>query len=203
MRRWLLILSFCSVLWCSCSHEPAIPIRTLADIYGEMYLIDQSLMKRERSSGITDTLKIYEPILEKYGYTIEDYYSSLRIYLKRPDKFEEVFDICISNLEARKAAIESIILARERSQKKWNFRDSVLVAVCDSSRSDVRLRALEMIFFEKDTTLLTCSPVPDTSATDLHRNCALELYLDRIRQADTVRAFSVAPIKTVRDTISK
>jgi len=185
MRRWLLILSFCSVLWNSCSRERVIPTATLADIYEEMYLLDQSVMKHRPASGLTDTLKIYEPILEKYGYTVEDYYLSLKTYLKRPDKFEDVFDICIRNLEARKAALESIIRAEERSLEVFRFRDSVLTAVCDSSRSDAHLRALEMLFFEKDTTLITDSPVPDTSAVFSYRNNALRHYLDRIKQSDT------------------
>ncbi len=186
MRRWLLILSFCSVLWSSCSRERVIPTDTMADIYEEMYILDQSILKNRQANRSTDTLKIYEPVLEKYGYTVEDYYFSLKTYLKRPDKFEDVFDVCIRHLEARKATLESIIKAEERRLAVFGFRDSVLTAVRDSSRSDARLRALEMLFFEKDTTMLTDSPIWDTSAVFSYRNNPLRHYLDRLEQAAPV-----------------
>jgi len=203
MKRLLPVISIFSFILCSCSSEKVIPFKELADIYSEMYLADQSVQKMRRSSPLTDTLKIYEPILKKHGYTLDDYCSTLSLYLKRPDKFEEVFDISIARLEARKKVLEAIISANERSLEKWRFRDSVLSAVRDSSRTNTRMRSLETFFFEKDTSLIKDSPVPDSSAMASYMHNALELYLTRQEQADTIKPFRVVPPSAVRDTALK
>lgn len=186
MRRSLLFMLSLSFFLGSCSGKKIIPATELADIYSEMYLVDQSVQKNRRTKPLSDTVKIYEPVLEKYGYTVEDYYSTLSVYLKRPDKFEEIFDLSISNLEARKTALENKISEKERALEKWKFRDSVLSAACDTSRSNAKLRSMEMLFFERDSMMMSLSPIPDSAATASFKHHAFEVYADRLKHADTL-----------------
>lgn len=40
----------------------------------------------------SDSTAIYEPILEKYGYSIDDYWASVDYYLNDPENFSKIFD---------------------------------------------------------------------------------------------------------------
>ena len=66
----------------SCSKEPGvIPKRQMEKIYHDMFLVDQWVMESEDRRRQADTSWLYEPIFEKYGYTVEDYRTSVNFYL--------------------------------------------------------------------------------------------------------------------------
>ena len=63
----------------SCSREGrVIPVRKMERIYREMLLADQWLAENPDKNGMADTTWFYEPIFEKYGYTVQDYRASGR-----------------------------------------------------------------------------------------------------------------------------
>ena len=85
----------------------------MARIYAEMYLADSWVNQspqeiRERA----DTTALYRPIIERYGYTLEDYWASIAYYLQDPDRFSRILRKSTDILSAEIAALEK---AREAS----------------------------------------------------------------------------------------
>ncbi|MBQ7622346.1 MAG: DUF4296 domain-containing protein [Bacteroidales bacterium] len=129
----LLLLS----LLCSCSGRPRIiPKRTMANIYADMFLLDQWLSGHREERNAADTSLFYDPIFERYGYTFEDYDASVKHYLKDPEKFAKVF----------KAASVKLKDGRDR------FRD-----IMDNNEKvreyNARFKGLKPRDFKKDTLL--------------------------------------------------
>ena len=73
LLRHIVTVLVLAVCLCSCGREgKVIPRNKFARIYAEMFLADSWLSTaspeaRQRS----DTMAFYEPIFEKYGYTVE------------------------------------------------------------------------------------------------------------------------------------
>lgn len=176
MYRFLLICLLCSLLGTACSRNTLIPPEELSDIYYDIYLLDQSLNRNHEWSRSADTLRIYRPLIEKHGWTFEDYAFTVEEYIKRPDRFEEVFDLTIEKLESRRKVLEKAIALQEKDFKEVRFRDSVLVNAADSATSTLYLRSLGLLFFEKDTSLIFRSPVPDSLAAVSYIHHVLEIY---------------------------
>ena len=91
LRHILAVLVLAACL-CSCSREGrVIPRNKFARIYAEMFLADSWLSSASTESRYrADTMAFYEPIFEKYGYTVEDYWASISHYLQDPDRFSRI-----------------------------------------------------------------------------------------------------------------
>ena len=102
----VLVLAVCL---CSCGREgKVIPRNKFARIYAEMFLADSWLSTaspeaRQRS----DTMAFYEPIFEKYGYTVEDYWASVSYYLQDPDRFSRILNRSNQQLESQLKALQA------------------------------------------------------------------------------------------------
>ena len=109
----LIVLALCL---CSCSRDgKVIPRNKMSRIYAEMFLADSWVNQspqeiRERA----DTTALYRPIIEKYGYTLEDYWASIAYYLQAPDRFSRILRKSSDILAAEVAALEK---AREASME--------------------------------------------------------------------------------------
>lgn len=86
-----------------------IPRRDLAEIYAQMLLMDQWISGTPGTRQVADTSLVYEPILNEYGYTTEDYMKSVDRYMDDPERFSrilrttvEIFDDMLKELEVKK-----------------------------------------------------------------------------------------------------
>lgn len=130
MRRILrhipLMLAFALVLSVSCRKDEVdiIPRSELSEIYAEMLMTDQWIMSTKGVRLIADTSLVYEPILEKYGYTTEDYVRTVDVYMNDPERFarvlrttSEILDKRLEHLKKEKRKLEAIA-AKEKEIKK-------------------------------------------------------------------------------------
>lgn len=87
-----LVLAAMLILLSSCQREDVevIPRSKLARIYAEMLVTDQWIQNTPDIRRIADTSLVYEPILEKYGYTSEDYQHSVDHYMDDPERFSRI-----------------------------------------------------------------------------------------------------------------
>ena len=101
----VLLLAVCL---CSCGREGrVIPKSKLSKIYAEMFLADSWLVTSSMDvKGKADTMAFYEPIFEKYGYTVEDYWASVSYYLQDPDRFSRILNKSNAMLETEFNALE-------------------------------------------------------------------------------------------------
>ena len=106
--RIVLAVLVSAVCLCSCGRDgKVIPRSKLSRIYAEMFLADAwlntaSMETKERA----DTMAFYEPIFEKYGYTVEDYWASVSYYLQDPDRFSRILNKSNAMLETEFNALE-------------------------------------------------------------------------------------------------
>ena len=87
MRQSIFLSVLCCMWLCSC--DAPISRDRLAEIMIEMYMFEQHIQTRPHLSPISDTTLVYASILQKYGYSVNDYQRSLAHHLKRPDKFKK------------------------------------------------------------------------------------------------------------------
>lgn len=81
------------LLFASCRRSDeakVIPRDTLAEIYAEMLVTDQWISSTPGVRMIADTSLVYEPILEKYGYSTRDYRKSIDKYMDDPERFARI-----------------------------------------------------------------------------------------------------------------
>lgn len=86
---------------CGKEEHELIPRKKLAMIYAEMLVTDQWIADNPDVRSLTDTSLIYEPILEKYGFTSEDYRHSVNYYLDDPERFSRIFRTTSEILDER------------------------------------------------------------------------------------------------------
>ena len=84
-------LSACILTSCGKDEAEVIPRSKLARIYAEMLMTDQWITSTSGVRLIADTSFVYQPILEKYGYDIEDYLKSVEHYMDDPERFARIF----------------------------------------------------------------------------------------------------------------
>ena len=84
----MLLLLLCGT---GCHRAVVIPKEDMASIYAEMMVMDQWI-KINHMSRQADTTLVYLPIIEKYGYTMEDWQKSVGKYSSQPAKYSKIFD---------------------------------------------------------------------------------------------------------------
>lgn len=105
MRRAAFIVSAVmalSVMAVSCGDRAkVIPRGKLAKIYAEMFIADQWAYSDFQNRRMADTLLVYEPIFEKYGFTSDDYRKSMEYYIKDPDRYARILRVSSVIIEDR------------------------------------------------------------------------------------------------------
>ena len=155
----LLLFAALVILVPSCGRDGArvIPRGRMAKIYAEMFVTDQWILSTPKLRTIADTSLVYEPILEKYGYTSEDYQYSVGHYMNDPERFSRILRTTGEILDTRIKEVqklqEELARAKEAEAKRkakkyadfefpemqlfhedipedglWNYSDSIEVA---------------------------------------------------------------------------
>ncbi len=97
-----------ALLVATCAREKIIPDKTLALIFHDAFLTNAYISNRNIP---TDSLDIYEPIFEKYGYTSEDVQHTIGNFSKRKSaRLGDVVEQAIKMLED-----EGMVYERETS----------------------------------------------------------------------------------------
>jgi len=77
-----------------CQPEDIIPRDDMVVLLSEFYkadaCIDAATATYSKSLGL-DSLRVYQPVVEQYGYTKELFRSSVEYYLHRPDDMNKIF----------------------------------------------------------------------------------------------------------------
>lgn len=174
MRKVICTIIILLPLFFSCKDNKIIPKKTMSEIYCDIYLADKYADAVEQLRKKTDTLLVYEPIFNKYGYTSADYLRSTDYYLKQPDKFAKIFKKSQDNLKLRKDYLERL-LEKERGLKhRWDLLDSLSLLSNSETVGNHYYRALHLIFYTPDSIILNSSPVIDSSLFEKHNNIFFE-----------------------------
>ncbi len=81
----------------ACNKPRVIPDDRLADIFYDVYLTNAYV---DRQDIDLDSMMVYEPIFEKYGYTVEDLHLTINSFSKRKSaRLSDAVELAIQRLE--------------------------------------------------------------------------------------------------------
>ena len=116
-------------LSCGGEKDKVIPRSKLAEIYAEMLVTDQWIITNPGNRRQADTSLVYEPILQKYGYTSADYRNSVDFYLNDPERFGRILRSTGEILDKKLAAL--------KERKEEIIRAEALKALREAMKIDV------------------------------------------------------------------
>ena len=103
---------FWGVLCCMlplCSCNAPISRDRLAEITIEMYLFEQKIQDHPDLNLITDTTLVYAAILQKHGYSVNDYNRSVTHHLKKPEKLKKALIPYRDQIMIKKNALQQAL----------------------------------------------------------------------------------------------
>lgn len=145
MKRFLRMAASAAflLLLSACARHKIIPDDTLAQIFHDAFLTNAYI----GSEGVkTDSLRIYEPIFARYGYTTDDVHYTIGNFSKRKSaRLGDVVELAIEMLEAEGryynrevAVLDTIDNVARRSFTRTVYADSLIRV--GSLRDTARLR---------------------------------------------------------------
>lgn len=192
IRYLFLILTAVLLCLSSCrDRKDIIPKGTMSKIYYDIYMTDEAVDANYGLRRMADTMRIYEPIFNKYGYTTEDYNRSVNFYLGRPDKFEDVFEDTKTMLEKRKAELNAILEAEGKRPRLWSLVDSLELYTSEGVHASMAYKCMRILFFKPDSTIPE-SPVIDSALMERPVNRFL-IFNDSALNADKDFTFYSTP----------
>lgn len=138
--------------------ERVIPKEKMAEIYAEMYVLDQWLDDNRSLRREADTSLVYAPVLDKYGYTYDDYLNSVSVYMKDPTRYSrilrrtsEILGSRLTELKAEKKAQEDALKESRRLDSLRNLIhlnvDSLMNSMVRTAPSDSLVTAFDSLGF--------------------------------------------------------
>lgn len=83
----------------SCGKPRTIPENDMVKILSKIYITDGITFLPEKHTLFgRDTIAYYEPIIESYGYTTQQFDSSMKYYAYHTEKLDEIFDRVVIEL---------------------------------------------------------------------------------------------------------
>lgn len=141
-----LVLVALVVLVSACNKPRVIPDDRLADIFYDVYLTNAYVDRHDIS---LDSMMLYEPIFEKYGYTIEDLHITINSFSKRKSaRLSDAVELAIQRLEresdllnAQVADLDTInAIARRASVQRIYFDTTIRMrSVSDTAKMKRRI----------------------------------------------------------------
>lgn len=198
LRNIVLVSAFAVLLLAGCNEKDGkvIPRGTLAEIYAEMLVVDQWIANDLSLKRQADTSFVYAPILEKYGYTPDDYRKSVDHYMHDPERYSrilrtsaEILGERLSELKIEKARLDRIagIKVYESDLKPEDFalylRDS-LIMYHDS------------LSFEADSLKMIYRLIPHETSDTVYEGVAMVIKVDSLSVvADSLAAVDSVAVK--------
>ena len=129
--RHIMLMTAVFLLAVSCGRkeDKVIPRSKLAEIYAEMMLVDQWIMNNPGNRHIADTSLVYEPVLERYGYTSADYRKSVDVYMNDPERFSRILRTTAEILGEQLNALEDQKKEIEHQEALRKLREALKIKV--------------------------------------------------------------------------
>lgn len=94
----------------------------MAEVYADLFLVDQWAADRSLSRRQTDTLSLYAAILERHGYTVADFNASEEKYLRDPDRFSRIVKKTMGILERREVLLKQQLKEKQGEKDRLDAR---------------------------------------------------------------------------------
>lgn len=124
-----IIVSVAFLISCGGREGRVIPRGELAEIYAEMLMMDQWISNTPSVRRIADTSLVYEPILNRHGYTSADYRKSVDKYMDDPERFSRILRTTSEILDDKLEALEVKRIEHEKMLEWQKYLESIKVEV--------------------------------------------------------------------------
>lgn len=192
LRNTVIAVIAAAALLSSCSgsdERTVIPRRQLAKIYAEMLVTDQWITTTPGMRMIADTSLVYMPILEKYGYDLDDYLKSVDVYMDDPERF------------ARILRNSGEIIGKQLKDAEVRLEEHKRLAALPKVKVDLDMKEFfpflfdepyvhyyDSLSFEPDSTLMIYRLVPVERGDTLFDGVRIMVKTDTLAVADTLAA---------------
>jgi hypothetical protein len=158
MRKIFVV--FILIAFISCSKQRIIPENILAEIIYEMQIADVVLVAHESSIRYRDSMRIYEPLIEKFGYNFDDLRKSFLKYTEN-GKLQSVLKKVIKRIEDEKDIYKEPARIEKLSENMNVGADSVFLQSRTVNKQNIEVRLSEKgvydisagyFFFKNDST---------------------------------------------------
>lgn len=106
MKKYLLSILVPLLFCVSCKEEKFIPKEDMACIMYDCFLIDRCLDENLEYRAQADTTMTYLPVIEKYGYTREQFLESLQHYLSIPKEMSAIYSAAKDRMTQRRQELQ-------------------------------------------------------------------------------------------------
>lgn len=200
MKRTSLIILISVLALLSCTPDNIIPKNKMSDIYYDFYMADRYLHDTQNSK-LGDSVMVYIPIIESYGYTFEDYQATISYYLHKPEELTKIFKETEKKLKERRVWLEKAIAHSQSLSVRWELLDSLDIYGHPENTGNSYYRAMRLLFFKPDT-LEISSPSIDSIILN-HINSAYFLYDSLPGLYNDIRIVEYNEEKEVQDSLIK
>lgn len=192
LRNTAIMMIVAAALLSSCSDKDertVIPRRQLARIYAEMLVTDQWITSTPGMRMIADTSLVYRPILEKYGYDLDDYLMSVDVYMEDPERFSRI----LRN--------SSEIIGKQIKDAQKRLEEYNRIADLPKLKFDLDMKEFfpyifeepyvhyyDSLSFEPDSTLMIYRLIPVEKGDTLFDGVKIVVKADTVAVADTLPA---------------
>ena len=178
----------CLVLLTGCRPEGIIPPDDMVNLFTEFYEADACIETlgygNYEITKHVDSLRVYEPIIERYGYTKEMFRESLTYYLRKPDEIIPIFDRVYDRLSKRSDDAEKVMARLEAEE-------------AEEAEKIVEGRDKEDVDLEPDE-LEEVEPAPAVEIKKDEVPVRVEDTVKPVRQVEPIRP--AEPVKPAVDT---
>ena len=143
-RRFRILLAVAVSFVFGCGSGPqTISDDKMADIVGDMYLADVVAESGMRMYVPGDSVKIYAPILARYGYDLNDFNHTVLTYADEPNRLQDLYKKVEERLKAKQEKYKPQARIEQLSANLWTRVDSMKINVnrfFDKKKFDVELK---------------------------------------------------------------
>lgn len=177
MRAKRVIIAIIALIVTACSGPKVIPDSILADIFHDAFLANAYTAE---ANIATDSLYIYEPIFQRYGYTMDDLQHTLTtINERKSSRISDIMQEVSRKLEEENAAeqrkivvLDTIDNYAKRLYTRTVYSDSLIRAKNFRDTTKLQIRFKELI---KGEYTVSFDYLIDT--LDENRNSRVEVYV--------------------------
>jgi hypothetical protein len=190
MRKFYIV--FILIAFISCSKQRIIPEETLVEIVYKMYITDAVLVTHSSSILLQDSMKIYEPLVEKFGYNFDDLRRTFLQYTAQDGKLQSVLDKVNQKIAAEKEIYQPIARIEKLSENMNVGADSISVVSRTVNKHNIEVKLSEQGVYDVSASYFFYK-------NDSTKNPRMSVWLESRAHKDSI--MDKQEISLVKDTV--